>query len=415
MEQVVTPWGGDNSSSSDSPYGNKTPGGIDYVGRYDIPISRYTPYVEGYNFAGYLNEGVVGVVPTEVFWKEGMAAGGSSGNETVTIYTRAFQSNLEPSLICTMDSESYYGLSDGVNGRKNINNVVTYNDKIYLVWVVSAYGGTGNTIPNKNWRVGVFSITAEGSYSSVAHWLGSADDVWWWYGALPRVNVGLYNSILSIIVAPNCDIIRNDDYQVRLHKVNLDTGDKVVGILRELKTSQIVPTVSTEFSFSGLAASADIFAVYDVYSLSTNPIFTSTSGGMGGTAVLKSIAHHGFLFQSADSESSYFCIITDTGSGFTVSEGVKVSGQVQTYFSSKGILSASGSWLWYAVCVDNVVSKDLFVTRELSVGDLQTGKTIASTAYMCKYLTLQTATAQNKLYICVDRGDGTEDRYLVNA
>ena len=345
-----------------------------------------------------------------------MNAGGSSGNETVAIYTRNYQSNSDPVLICTLNSESYYGTSGGVTGRSNVNNVITYNDMIYLVWVVAAAGGTGNTIRNSNWKVGILSIDSTGSYASVAQWSGSTDATWWWYGSFPKVGVSLTNAILSILVVPDfsgTSGTRDSNYQIRLFKVELDTSSAISGILSELVTSTLVPDVGFQFSDSGLAVSADIFAVYSNDTMSTNSIYTSTAY-TALASVSTNLAEHGFLFKARSSSSSTLYLVSDNNGDFTFTEGQGDLSNVVRYFSAK-FQTGYDNYRWYALKIDNTYSALLYVSREISILDMQTGEILAASTYQCKYLIAQTVLDQNKLYICVDRGDGTEDRYLVNA
>ena len=153
------PLGGGDSSQSDSPYGNKTPGGIDYVGRYNIPRSRKHPYCKGYNYAGSFDYDTENEVEVYYTFTDSQKSG-------IKFYTRPYTSHDAPTQLCEFNNE--YSLNSSLGTSSYSHYIVIWDNKIVCVTAQYPMGNGTTTYPRcQNWHVSVSTISPSGVYSTL--------------------------------------------------------------------------------------------------------------------------------------------------------------------------------------------------------------------------------------------------------
>ena len=423
------PLGGGDSSSSDSPYGNKTPGGIDYLGRYDIPFSRRHPNIDGYTFAGYGYDDPSLTEPShEVFYNEGMDAGGGSSNSVVKIYTRNYKSEDTPTLIVTFDSDGLYSTSSNLNWYYSINCVYVNVDTIYLLKLSYPGGdGTASNRHTKHWHLAVFQITLTGTATKVYEWNYSNTNMEWQFHMSSQSDKGRFlrftmvNDLITMVIRPGYDksSTASSSFSIKMARVDVTNTDSAQ--IFELSTDNYADfQISLEGVGVGYTSAGFKVDVYPINNYNTDPNYTvNVTGGSSTTSDIKAIGSSledwGFLFQNGTDIVTISKPNSNEDATWSVFSG-SVSNSVR-FFTSKDPFNNT-TYLWYSIVVDSETSNNTneqFEPRSFYVLDLQTGKKLAGGIYNTRFLAAAVAEYKKELYICVDRGDGTEDRYLVNA
>lgn len=421
--------GGGDSSSSDSPYGNKTPGGIDYLGRYDIPFSRRHPNIDGYTFAGYgYNDPSLTEPSHEVFYNEGMDAGGGSSNSVVKIYTRNYKSEDTPTLIVTFNSDGLYSTASNLNWYYSINCVYANVDTIYLLKLsIPAGSGTSSNPAAKNWHLAVFQISLTGTSTKIYEWNYSNTGMEWQLrmnGSNDRgrfIRFTMVNDLITMVVRPGYDSssAASSYFSIKMARVNVTDTDSAQ--IFEISTDHNADIqISLEGVGVGYTSSEFNVDVYPIDNYNTTPNYTvAATGGSSTTSEITAICGNlddwGFLFHRGTDVIAISKPNSNEDATWSVFSGTV--GNSVCYFTSKNPFN-NATYLWYSIVVDSETSNNTneqFEPRSFYVLDLQTGKKLAGGIYNTRFLATEVAEYENKLYICVDRGDGTEDRYLVNA
>lgn len=427
--QIVTPSGGGGDSGNDSPYGNKTPGGIDYVGRYDIPFRRRHPNIDGYTFAGYAyNDPSLTEPSHEVFYNEGMDAGGSSSDALVKIYVRPYKSEDTPTQIASFDADQLYTTASNLNWYYSINRVYTNVDTIYLLKLSYPAGSGTSSNPHINhWHLAVYQITLTGTATKVYEWNYSNTNISWQFQMSSMKDRGQFmrftmvNSLINIVVRPGYDSssTARSQFSMKMARVNVENTDWAQ--IFELTTDE---DADVQISFEGIGvgyySSGFKVSVYPADNYNTDPSYTvSITGGSSTTTVVTAIGDNvmdwGFLFQKGTDVVAISKPDDDEDATWSVFSGSV--GNSVCFFTSK-VPFNNTTYLWYSIVVDSETADNTnreFEPRSFYVLDLQTGKKVSGGIYNTQFLAAEVTEYQHKLYLCVDRGDGTEDRYLVNA